>query len=288
MNRKEMIPMEVFKRINFFEGFFTRADDWNAAQKYHIEKRRLHNRSLHIPGVVRGELKVTSPERFSLNVAPGHAIDGEGRELFLPRLRQLDVRISDYTLPQTVYVTISYDEQEIDKRENVANPTLTGYAFIEEEPKVELTTQESDNSLILELARIKLEKGVKEIKDAEDPLNPKSNEIDLRHVKEAGVVKGPTRLRDLGEVIREGEIRVAKSKERAPDPKDTSVFLESIPVEIAHRYYLVSAFPATQDTVISWRIESNFSDNQVEYRLLFKNFSDKAAKVSYKVYRLEE
>ncbi len=235
-----------------------------------------------------GELKVTSASRFSLYIAPGYAIDREGRDLFLAEPRQLDIRISDYTLPQTVYVTISYDEQERDKRENVANPSLSGYAFIEEEPRLEVTTQEPDNSLILELARIELAKGVKQIKDAEDPLNPKRNEIDLRNVIEAGVVKGPTRLRDLGAVIRKGEITVAKSKERAPHPEDTSVLLERIPVENAHRYYLVSAFPATQDTVISWRIESNFSDSHVEHRLLFKNFSDKAAKVSYKVYRLEE
>ncbi|MBW1744821.1 MAG: hypothetical protein JRG74_00075 [Deltaproteobacteria bacterium] len=283
--------MEIFKRISFFEGFFTKADDWNAGQKYHIEKRRLHNKSLHIPGVVpnySGELKVTPAGRFSLYIAPGYAIDGEGRDLFLAEPKQLDIRISDYTLPQTVYITISYDEQKIDKRENVANPTLTGYAFVEEGPKVEVSTQEPDNFLILELARIELAKGVKEIKDAEDSFNPKRNEIDLMNIREAGVVKGPTRLRDLGKVKREGEIRVAKSKEKTPGHEDTSVFLESLPIENAHRYYLVSAYPVTQDTAISWRIESSFSDNQVKYRLFFKNFSNVAAKVSYKVYILEE
>jgi len=288
MNRKEIIMMEIFKRISFFEGFFAKAEDWNAGQKYHIEKRRLHNKSLHIPGVVPGELKVTPAGRFSLYIAPGYGIDGEGHDLFLAEPKQLNIRISDYTLPQTVYITISYDEQKIDKRENVANPTLSGYAFIEEEPKVEVSTREPGNFLILELARIELAKGVKEIKDAEDPLNPKRNEIDLRNVREAGVVKGPTRLRDLGKVKREGEIRVAKSKKKTPDREDTSVFLESLPIENAHRYYLVSAYPVTQDTAISWRIESNFSDNQIEYRLFFKNFSNVAAKVSYKVYILEE
>ena len=283
--------MEIFKRISFFEGFFTKADDWNESQKYHIEKRRLHNKSLHIPGVVpnySGELKVTPAGRFSLYIAPGYAIDGEGHDLFMTEPKQLDIRISDYTLPQTVYITISYDEQKIDKRENVANPTLTGYAFIKEMPKVEVSTREPDNFLILELARIELGKGVKEIKDAEDSLNPKRNEIDLRNIKEAGVVKGPTRLRDLGKIKREGEIRVAKSKEKTPDSEDTSVFLESLPIENAHRYYLVSAYPVTKDTAISWRIESNCSNSQVEYRLFFKNFSNMAAKIAYKVYSLEE
>ena len=43
-----------FKRINFFKGFLTTEHDWNAAEKYHIDKRALHNRVLHSPGVVFG------------------------------------------------------------------------------------------------------------------------------------------------------------------------------------------------------------------------------------------
>ena len=47
-----MAEQANFKRINFFEGFFTTDEDWNAAEGYHLEKRRLHNRVLHTPGVV--------------------------------------------------------------------------------------------------------------------------------------------------------------------------------------------------------------------------------------------
>ena len=47
-----MAEQANFKRINFFEGFFTTDEDWNAAEAYHLEKRRLHNRVLHTPGVV--------------------------------------------------------------------------------------------------------------------------------------------------------------------------------------------------------------------------------------------
>ena len=35
-----------FKRINFFKGFLTTEHDWNDAERYHIEKRRLHNRMI--------------------------------------------------------------------------------------------------------------------------------------------------------------------------------------------------------------------------------------------------
>ena len=32
----------VFKRLNFFKGFFTTAEDWEQGQHYHVEKRKLH------------------------------------------------------------------------------------------------------------------------------------------------------------------------------------------------------------------------------------------------------
>ena len=47
-------PDKGYKRINFFKGFLTTEHDWNAAEAYHIEKRKLHNRLMHTPGVVFG------------------------------------------------------------------------------------------------------------------------------------------------------------------------------------------------------------------------------------------
>ena len=44
-----------FKRLNFFTGFFTTVDkSWNDGETYHIEKRKLHNRTLHRPGILQG------------------------------------------------------------------------------------------------------------------------------------------------------------------------------------------------------------------------------------------
>ena len=45
-----MADQQGFKRINFFKGFLTTEKDWNEAEKYHIDKRMLHNRMLHAPG----------------------------------------------------------------------------------------------------------------------------------------------------------------------------------------------------------------------------------------------
>src|SRR2546427_10920304 len=80
-----MAEQANFKRINFFEGFFTTDEDWNAAEAYHLEKRRLHNCVLHTPGVVpveAGGLKMTARGRGGLSFqgAPRHRIHGRGKE----------------------------------------------------------------------------------------------------------------------------------------------------------------------------------------------------------------
>ena len=58
-----MSEAQGFKRINFFKGFLTTEKDWNDAERYHIDKRRLHNRMLHSAGIVHGyamDLKVSA------------------------------------------------------------------------------------------------------------------------------------------------------------------------------------------------------------------------------------
>src|SRR5438445_12109586 len=77
-----------FKRINFFKGFLTTEHDWNDAERYHLEKRKLHNRLCHAPGVVAGhlgELRVLARARgdLSIEIQPGYAIDGQGHDLLL-------------------------------------------------------------------------------------------------------------------------------------------------------------------------------------------------------------
>src|SRR2546426_12181235 len=81
-----MAEQANFKRINFFEGFFTTDEDWNAAEAYHLEKRRLHNCVLHTPGVVPVEAGGPQPTArgrrgLSLVGAPRHGTHRGGKEL---------------------------------------------------------------------------------------------------------------------------------------------------------------------------------------------------------------
>lgn len=191
-----MNSLTEFKRMNFFTGFFTTAEDWNAGQEYHIEKRKLHNRGLHTPGIIRGipsesgQLRVramTQPD-LDILVMPGAAIDADGNEIFLGASRTLTIDPGQYTLPQTIYVSIRYDESETDYVENVDAPEYSGFTRMTEVPRLEIATTRPDNNTTLELARIQLTEGVSAISEPSDPDNPGSNQIDRRHVVWAGAV----------------------------------------------------------------------------------------------------
>ena len=117
-----MSSITEFKRMNFFTGFFTTAEDWNTGQQYHIDKRKLHNCGLHTPGVIRGvpnesgQMRVRAMSQPSLDilVMPGAAIDADGNEIVLATSRTLTNVPENYTLPQIVYVAIRYRETETD------------------------------------------------------------------------------------------------------------------------------------------------------------------------------
>lgn len=278
-----------FKRINFFKGFFTQAEDWKDSQEYHLEKRKIHNRFLHTPGIVYGcldNLKVNATEEgTSLYIGPGYAIDGEGRDLYLPRPDKIPINPQEFNPPSTVYIVISYDEEAIDLRTNVANPEYSGRAFIKECPKLRITKDEPDNHYVIELARIRLSREATGIRNPEQAENPGNNEIDIRYIRKAGATTRPVKLEDLGDLVKEGEISVVPSMDPMPLEEDTNVLIERIASESAHRFYVVSAYPVEEGRIL-WRIESIFSRNAVEYRLFLKNISERAANVVYRVYRL--
>jgi len=182
----------TFKRLNFFRGFLTTEEDWNDGERYHIEKRTLHNQVLHAPGVVpqhMGGFRVFQRGRGDMNVeiAAGYAVDGSGRDLYLPEPVIKTVNPKDFRLPQTIYVVASYSEEPTDFVAYKENIQFKGHKRIEEGVKIEVTAREPDIEQEVELARVALDKGVKQIKDALEPMSPRPNEIDLRFVPVAGV-----------------------------------------------------------------------------------------------------
>jgi hypothetical protein len=181
-----------FKRINFFKGFLTTEKDWNDAERYHLEKRKLHNRLCHAPGVVTGyagDLRVIARARgdLSIEVQPGYAIDGEGNDLVLWEPVIKTFVPEEYRLPQTLYIVLRFVEELTDFIAYKENLEYKGHRRVLETCKVEISQVEPDLKKEVELARVLLEKNATRIRDARDPNDPKANELDLRFVPRAGV-----------------------------------------------------------------------------------------------------
>jgi hypothetical protein len=239
-----MSHLTEFKRLNFFTGFFTTARDWTDGQVYHLEKRRLHNRGLHSPGVIRGEgdeLRVVAAGGLQVRVLPGAALDGEGEELYLGQARVLTLVPGSYTLPQTVYLAIRYGEEPSDRVENVEAPQYSGFTRVTEIPRLEVTVTQPDNRNAIEVARIQLQPGVTEISDAADADNPGGNEIDRRFAVWAGSLgvaeerMSPEDVQRLIQLMGRTRRDFAALSARFPVPSATDVRQGAITVEMLAR-----------------------------------------------------
>lgn len=282
-----------FKRINFFKGFFTQAEDWNDAEAYHIEKRRLHNRCLHTPGIVRGYLDAldvkASEDGASVYVATGCAIDDQGREVHLsePELKPIDFQ--RYKSVGTLYVTVGLKEEYVDRRTNLANgEKYSGDAFIREYAQVDVTNEapEKDSSGVVEIARINLDKKAQRVKAPANREAPAENEIDRTHVKWAGAVTRPASLKDVAQLLTDDFVTVPVSKTPTIRDDDVQIPIERVKPEDGFQFYFVSAYPEEDAAKITWTIASELRNAVVDYRLYFKNFGTKSAKVYCRVYKV--
>lgn len=100
---------DIDKRLKYYNGQFLQEQDFTAEQEYHLDRLRRHNRQLHVPGIADG-LTVTVGTT-SASVAPGTAIDREGRQIVLTA--PFSVAFSSLT-NQWVLVVISYGQEESD------------------------------------------------------------------------------------------------------------------------------------------------------------------------------
>lgn len=94
------------ERLNYYYGKVLTARDLISEQKYHIEKRKLHNRYLHGCGVVSG-LKISKKDS-DLFIAPGLALDCCGNEIIIENHEKVEVEIPENS--SFVFVGIKYRE----------------------------------------------------------------------------------------------------------------------------------------------------------------------------------
>ncbi len=227
-----MTEQNQLKRLNFFTGFFTTAQDWEAEQTYHRQKLEFHNRWFHTPGIIRAiaeELRVEAIGGLKIQVRPGAALDDIGREIYLPQPRQLDIgqalNLSQGDSDRPVYITIEYYEEKAEYVENVTQPHYSGHTRVVERPLLTATLNEPDNKTRLELARILLQAGATEIGNPQDPDHPQVNEINRNHhaawAGAVGIVEAqlpPEMLQQLIQAMRRTRRDFAALDEHFPVP----------------------------------------------------------------------
>ncbi len=189
------IEDKVFKRINFFKGFVTTEDDWNDAERYHVEKHKLHNRAFHGVGVVTGwgeEFRVAprGKAELSAEIFPGYAIDGQGNDIILWKPTILPINKGDYKLPQTIYLVVRFVEELTDFIAYKQNLDYKGHRRVAELCKLEWTEKEPNPEHDIELCRVQLTRDATALSMPKDPLDPGPNTIDRRYVPYAGVAGG--------------------------------------------------------------------------------------------------
>jgi hypothetical protein len=276
-----------FKRVNFFKGLFTTAEDWRAEQSYHIEKRQLHNRCFHTPGVVidnhdlQESLKVIATEHGQVKVLPGYAVDGNGRDLYLPATCDLDPppETEETNKGAVLYIYIAFGQKHVEKRDNLTNPNYSGEAFVVERPTVGWTDQPPDNSERIELARVHVKTG----------RGITQEHIDSKHV----VYAGTRTTGSIAKRVQSGtaQLNPAASPQYSADRDSVLIATFANEAEASAAAFVANAFPikvsGPNDSRIQWWIESSVSDNkEIQYYLFLKNLGTKKVEVRYDVYRL--
>lgn len=137
------------KRLNYYDHQFLRVPDFTDEQDYHLSMRRLHNSALHTWGIVQG-LQVTlagGGTGTAVTVNAGVAIDSTGREIVLPADTNLEL---GGEAVGTLFITITYDEQQSDPTTEAGGP---GNTRVTELPKPSFSTAApTDASMTLILA----------------------------------------------------------------------------------------------------------------------------------------
>jgi len=117
-----MANLTDIERLNYYEGEFLGAADFQAEQEYHRDMRRRHNVGQHTWGIVSGldlilipnGLTAANGSAVDIYVQPGMAVDGFGREIVVLNKVQITQDLfaayANVNIPgaQTMYLWISY------------------------------------------------------------------------------------------------------------------------------------------------------------------------------------
>ncbi|MGB2853808.1 MAG: DUF4159 domain-containing protein [Dehalococcoidia bacterium] len=181
------MPIEDFfkyqrRRINPFKGLVIDVPTWADAHNYHRDQQRLHAISMHRYGIVAGlEVVAWNPADSSVVIYPGIAVDSDGNLIVVSETQRFYIKTEE---SGTAYIVIEYSEipqemtQSLDGEKAEPLYIMEAYRIGEQrQPPAEPC---------MELARVTIAGENAVIRDAQNPLNPGSSEIDTRYRPLAG------------------------------------------------------------------------------------------------------
>ncbi|HEX8845926.1 MAG TPA: tail fiber domain-containing protein [Pyrinomonadaceae bacterium] len=155
------LPTEEATRTNYFTSQFLVEDDFKNEQAYHLEMRRLHNRALHLWGVVDG-LVVKKEGPQSVSVGPGMAIDKDGKEIILIQASAPMSFDTNPPGPGALFVVLSYKDNDQDQKYIYTGTGLPDtnkrYTRIVETWDLEVSANAPDDGSVIKLASLTVDK----------------------------------------------------------------------------------------------------------------------------------
>ncbi len=162
-----------FLRVNPFRGLLIDEHTWADAHDYHRNQMRFHLLTLHGSGIAQGlEVGEMQPPDTRVLVQAGVAIDPEGRLLLLGDKQTVEVVRNGEA--GTFFITLEYSE-EVTQTQNITEGGTPQVARVLEACKIVVNKEATYTGV--ELARIVLETGSKQIRNAANRLQPRPNEI---------------------------------------------------------------------------------------------------------------
>lgn len=173
MIRDTIINTSPITGVNPFDELPVDAGIWRTAHDHHHRHRFLHNMIIHRPGIVYG-LEVLVRQDRTLLVAPGAAVDAEGRVIVLQEPVTFDMDEKGQ-----FFITLSYKQPYIEQSAITVGGGEKYYAFLE--GREVRNTKDVPGSDQIELARVYRTNPTKPVQNAVNPFDPGSDEINQLH-----------------------------------------------------------------------------------------------------------
>ena len=180
--------IQPFARLQAADGLLINAERWRKAHDYHRLRQNIHYQCLNQPGIVcgLGVRDIPPPSNVQakyrdgrwVQIQPGIAIDLAGNLIVVPKAFNfpIDLEVSN-TDAILVYLTVSYVDPEDLRSPNSREIVREAYRFDQRNSTLKISE--------IEICRILLQPGQKNITQPNDIFFPGYNNIDLRYRRQA-------------------------------------------------------------------------------------------------------